>query len=256
MLEEYINKIICGDSKDVLKNLPECCVDLVFTSPPYNFNIEYDSYVDQVENNSYMSMLFPILDECYRVLKDDGRLVINIQPLFSKNFPTHHIISNYLMSKGMIWGGEILWEKNTYNCPCTCWGSWKSPSSPYLKYTWEFLEVFYKKDRKKIGNSNDIDITGEEFKLWTTAKWTIAPEKRMNDFGHPAMFPEELANRVLKLFSYKNDFVLDPFNGGGTTCVLAKRTGRRYLGIDISKDYCELARRRVANTPIYQNLFL
>ena len=116
-----------------------------------------------------------------------------MQPLFSDYIPSHHVISNYFMKKRLIWKGEILWEKNNYNCKYTAWGSWKSPSSPYLKYTWEFVEVFCKGQLKKAGKSADADIDADSFKDWVVAKWSIAPERRMREFDHPAMFPEELA---------------------------------------------------------------
>ena len=149
------------------------------------------------------------------------------------------------MKNKMIWKGEILWEKNNYNCKYTAWGSWKSPSSPYLKYTWEFIEIYCKGNLKKPGSRDKIDITAEEFKDWVVAKWSIAPERRMKEYGHPAMFPEELARRVLKLFSYQDDIILDPFNGAGTTTVVAKKNNRRYIGIDISEEYCEVAQVRI-----------
>jgi DNA modification methylase len=243
--KEYENKIICGDSYDVLRKLPDNCVDLIFTSPPYNFGLDYESNDDAHYWNNYFDKLFKIFDECIRVLKYGGRIVINIQPLFSDYIPTHHIISNYFMSKKLIWKGEIIWEKNNYNCKYTAWGSWKSPSSPYLKYTWEFLEIFAKGTLKKEGDSNKVDITADEFKKWVVAKWSIAPERNMKDYNHPAMFPEELALRVLKLFSFQNDLILDPFNGVGTTTYVAKILNRRYLGIDISKEYCEKAKKRI-----------
>jgi DNA modification methylase len=134
-----------------LRKLPDNCVDLIFTSPPYNFGLDYESNDDAHYWDNYFNKLFKIFDECIRVLKYGGRIVINIQPLFSDYIPTHHIISNYFMSKKLIWKGEIIWEKNNYNCKYTAWGSWKSPSSPYLKYTWEFLEVFAKGTLKKKG---------------------------------------------------------------------------------------------------------
>ena len=154
------------------------------------------------------------------------------------------------MAKKMIWRGEILWEKNNYNCKYTAWGSWKSPSNPYLKYTWEFLEIFckgsLKKESAKGENRENSDISADEFKKWVYAKWSIAPEREMAKYGHPAMFPQELAQRVLKLFSYQGDIVLDPFNGLGTTCLVAKKLQRNYIGIDFSKDYCLSAEKRLA----------
>jgi len=152
------------------------------------------------------------------------------------------------MNEKLIWKAEILWEKNNYNCKYTAWGSWKSPSNPYLKYTWEFIEIFSKGTLKKDGLGSDSDITADEFKKWVISKWSIAPERNMKEFNHPAMFPEELAYRVLKLFSFKGDVILDPFNGVGTTALVARKTGRRFLGIDISKEYCNSAQKRMKSS--------
>ncbi len=242
---QFRDKIICGDSKVILAQMPNNCVDLVFTSPPYNFGLDYSRSPDDFDWESYFGKLFEIFDECIRVLKYGGRIIVNIQPLFSDYIPSHHIISGHLLKKKMIWKGEILWEKNNYNCKYTAWGSWKSPSSPYLKYTWEFLEIFCKGSLKKFGSKDNIDISTDEFKKWVVGKWSIAPERHMKEHGHPAMFPEELVRRVIKLFSYQSDLILDPFNGAGTTTLCAKKANRRYLGIDVSQDYCDAAQRRL-----------
>ena len=172
-------------------------------------------------------------------------MCINVQPLFSDYMPTHHIISKQLLDLGLLWKSEILWEKNNYNCKYTAWGSWKSPSMPYMKYTWEFIEVFCKESHKKAGDSSNIDITGDEFKQWVYAKWSIAPERKMKKYDHPAMFPEQLVERLLKLFSYEGDVVLDPFIGAGTTAVSAYNLNRHYIGIDISEQYCKAAEARM-----------
>ena len=243
--EKYNDKIIAGDSEAVLKNIPDNCIDLVFTSPPYNFGLDYAENQDAHYWEDYFEKLFKVFGECIRVLKYGGRIIVNVQPLFSDYIPSHQIISNFFMEQKLIWKGEIIWEKNNYNCKYTAWGSWKSPSNPYLKYTWEFIEVFCKGDLKKPGLKDNIDICADEFKKWVVGKWSIAPERNMKEYGHPAMFPEELAARVLKLFSYQGDTILDPFNGVGTTTVVAKELKRKYLGIDISNKYCEAAERRL-----------
>jgi DNA modification methylase len=253
--KEFINKIICGDSEEVLKKLPNNCIDLILTSPPYNFGLGYDVTPDGINWNKYFDKLFAIFKECIRVLKFGGRIVVNVQPLFSDYIPIHHIISNFFMQNKLIWKGEILWEKHNYNCKYTAWGSWKSPSNPYLKYTWEFLEIFCKGDLKHKGRSDMIDITANEFKEWVYAKWDIAPERNMKKYDHPAMFPEELVRRVLKLFSFKGDIVLDPFNGVGTTTLVAKKLGRRYIGIDISPKYCETAMKRLKEAMCLDEFF-
>ena len=220
---QYENQIICGDSLEVLKNFPDNCVDWVLTSPPYNFRMDYAKTTDEDERSAYFSKLYAVFAECIRVVKYGGRIVMNVQPLYSDYIPTHHIISNFFLGEGLIWRAEILWEKNHYNCKTTAWGSWKSPSSPYMKYTWEFLEVFCKGDLKHSGDPDNADISADEFKKWVYGKWSIAPERAMNDkYGHPAMFPEELARRAMKMFSYKGDLILDPFNGAGTTTLVAK----------------------------------
>lgn len=239
------NVIICADSQEYLQTIPNESIDLIFTSPPYNFGMEYDNTNDSLCWSSYYGALSVIFRECERVLKHGGRIAVNVQPLYSEYARTHHYVANLLEEKGLIWRNEILWEKNHYNCKYTSWGSWKSPSSPYMKYTWEFIEVFSKGDIKMQGDKNNADISGDDFKKWVYGKWSIAPERRMKNFEHPAMFPEELARRVLQLFSFKGANVLDPFCGIGTTCVVAKKLDRNYIGIDISEEYCKKAQQRI-----------
>ena len=250
-IEKFTDKIICGDSKEVLRKIPTGSIDIIITSPPYNFGLEYknDEKNDAIHWDEYFKKIDIIWKECVRVLKPGGRLCLNVQPLFSDYIPTHHLMSKQLLNHGLIWKGEILWEKNNYNCKYTAWGSWKSPSMPYLKYTWEFVEVFSKDTHKKVGDSSRADITGDEFKKWVYAKWSIAPERKMKEYDHPAMFPKELATRLMKLFSYQGDIVLDPFNGAGTTTLCAAETGRKYIGIDTSSKYCKISERRIKEIP-------
>lgn len=243
--KKFINKIHCSDSLDIIKKFPDNCIDIVLTSPPYNFGINYENTNDVNIWEDYFNKLFNIFRECVRVLKDSGRIIINVQPMFSDYIPTHHLISNFFLKEGLIWKGEIIWEKNNYNCKYCTWGSWKSPSSPYLKYSWEFVEIFCKNSLKKEGDKNNVDIDSEEFKKWVYGKWSIAPERNMKKYKHDAMFPEELVKRLLKLFSYKNDIVLDPFNGAGTTTKVAKQLNRKFIGIDISEEYCKTAEDRL-----------
>ena len=252
-----VDKIICGNSENVLKEFPDNFVDIIITSPPYNFGLDYkdDKNKDAMYWQDYFGKLNRIWKESCRVLKPGGRFCVNVQPLFSDYMPTHHIISKQLLELGLLWKAEILWEKHNYNCKYTAWGSWKSPSMPYLKYTWEFIEVFCKESHKKEGGVDKIDITGDEFKKWVYAKWDIAPESNMKKYNHPAMFPEELVMRLLKLFSYRDDIVLDPFNGVGTTTLVAHKLRRRYIGIDISEQYCKTAEQRLKNEQKQRRLF-
>lgn len=246
-IKPFVNKIVCGDAGNVLTHIPGGSIDIIITSPPYNFGHSYarDPHDDTRQWNDYFSRLFGIWRECERILKPGGRIAVNIQPLFSDYVPTHHIVSSQLQELGLLWKAEILWEKNNYNAKYTAWGSWRSPSMPYLKYTWEFIEVFDKGTHKKSGRREDIDITVDEFKEWVIGKWTIPPEIRMKDYGHPAMFPEEIPRRLLKLFSYRNDIVVDPFNGAGTTTLVGWKNQRRFIGIEISPEYCQEALQRI-----------
>lgn len=253
--KKFINKIHCSDSLELIKKFPDNCIDIVLTSPPYNFGINYENTNDVNIWEDYFNKLFNIFRECIRVLKDNGRIIINVQPMFSDYIPTHHLISNFFLKEGLIWKGEIIWEKNNYNCKYCTWGSWKSPSSPYLKYSWEFVEIFCKNSLKKEGDKNNIDIGAEEFKKWVYGKWSIAPERNMKKYKHDAMFPEELVKRLLKLFSYKNDIVLDPFNGAGTTTKVAKQLNRKFIGIDISEEYCKTAEDRLRDCQTIEKEF-
>jgi DNA modification methylase len=251
-VEEYVNKILCGDAGALLCLLPDSSIDIIVTSPPYNFGHSYasDTHDDTQAWNDYFLRLFAVWKQCARILKPGGRIAVNIQPLFSDYIPTHHIVSSQLQQLGLLWKAEILWEKNNYNAKYTAWGSWRSPSMPYLKYTWEFIEVFDKGTHKKTGRKEDIDITVDEFKEWVIGKWSIPPETRMKDYSHPAMFPEEIPRRLLKLFSYQNDIVLDPFNGAGTTTLVAWKNRRRFIGIEISPEYCQEALGRINRSEI------
>lgn len=128
---EFLNRIIVGDSEEVLKGFPPNCIDLILTSPPYNFGLEYDTQKDGIDWKAYFKKLFAVFKECIRVLKYGGRIIVNVQPLFSDYIPIHHIISDFFIKNKLVWKGEILWDKHNYNCKYTAWGSWKS-SHPIL----------------------------------------------------------------------------------------------------------------------------
>lgn len=125
----------------------------------------------------------------------------------------------------------------------TAWGSWKSPSNPHIIPSWEYLLIFSKGKKKLDGNAKDIDITAEEFKEYSDGFWKISSEVKRN--GHPAPFPQELIYRLIKFYSYKNQTVLDMFGGTGTVAVVAMKTQRKFIHIDISEEYNKTAKERL-----------
>ena len=238
-----INEIINGNNIDILYDIDREFIDLIFTSPQYNFDIDYESTKDKIDYDLYLFKLFNVFQSCFRVLKSDGRFVINIQPNYRERQFTHVDIVKILDQIGFKWFGEIIWRKQNIK-KVTAWGSWKSPSCPYINNPYEYLFIFYKYHRKKQ-TKGVTDLTKEEFIEYVNGIWTIAPAKPTKELTCPAQFPEELAKRVIKLFTWKDDIVLDPFNGSGTTTYVANKLGRKYIGIDISNKYCDEALNRL-----------
>lgn len=246
-----IKDIICGDSREILKTIPDNSIDMVITSPPYNFDMDYDTHKDKDKWEIYLENTGQIWAECYRVLKPGGRMAINLQPDFYDRFPTHHYTTKQCLDLGFLWKCEMIWNKNHYNCPTRQFGSWKSPSSPCIKLSWEYIEVFCKDTIKKTGDKEKIDITREEFLEYIDGMWSFKPEHRGKKFGHPACFPEELPYRLMKMFSYIDDIILDPYNGVGTTTFVAHRLNRQYIGIDLSEEYCKTAKDRLKQIDLF-----
>lgn len=245
--------------------MPDECVHLAITSPPYNVGLEYDSHNDKMPYEEYLQWLTLFWSELYRVLVPGGRFALNIAPTSIKDFrPIHYHMARDLMRLGFIMRTEILWYKQTMRRR-TAWGSWKSPRNPHMVPSWEYVLVFSKGSWALEGNKADADITGEEFIKYSDAFWPIQPETRgrqpfLNSLypprrgrkapqqklnGHPAPFPEELIKRLIKFYSYRNNVILDPFGGIGTVATVAHRTGRHFVHIDLSKKYCTVAAQRV-----------
>jgi site-specific DNA-methyltransferase (adenine-specific) len=241
--EEWAGRIYCHTSEDMLQ-VPDNSVALAFTSPPYNTGKRYELDLNLSE---YLGLIRRVAAEVYRVLIPGGRYVINVANLGRKPYiPMHAYFYAIHTAAGFQPAGEIIWRKGQGASGNCAWGSWKSAKSPVLRDLHEYLLVFTKAvfGRPDKGIS---DITGEEFMEATLSVWEIAPE-RAKVVGHPAPFPVELAARVIKLYSYVNDVVLDPFCGSGTTCVAAKAGERNWVGYDIAPEYCELAMNRLAAT--------
>lgn len=239
--KELKTNIIYNQSSEIL-NEPDCSVDLIVTSPPYNVNIKYDNYNDNINFIKYKQYIIKIFTECYRVLKIGGRICINIANTYINSYiPMNSVYDNILSEIGFILRDEIIWFKNYVNCNSTAWGSFKSPSNPILRTNHEYIIVAYKIE-PKLQYKGISDLTNEEFKEYTKNEWVIQPSR--NNL-HPATFPEELPKRCIKLYSWIDAIILDPFCGSGTTCMIAKMLNRKYIGYDISKKYCNIAQNRI-----------
>jgi DNA modification methylase len=168
------------------------------------------------------------------------------------SIPTHSDIIQF-MTKNLhyIPMTIILWDKHQTSNRCA-WGSFQSPSSPSFPRSFEYIMIFAK-ETIKLQETGETDLTKEEFTKWSLGSWTISPEKNQKGIGHPAMFPVELPYRLIKMLSWKSGTVLDPFSGSGTTGVACKITGRKYIGIELSEDYCKIAENRIINEE--QDLF-
>lgn len=229
-----------------MKEVDDSSVHLIITSPPYNVDKEYDNHRDLMPLGDYLEMLRAVWKECKRVLVPGGRLCVNVANTGRKPYvPLNTHINGQLLSLGFLMRGEILWNKEASVGSSTAWGSWQSPSNPTLRDVHEYVLVFSKDDYQlKNGGDRDPDITRDEFLALTKSIWAF-PTVSASRIGHPAPFPEELPRRLLRLYSYPGNLVLDPFCGSGTTCIAAKRLGRQFIGYEISKQYCKLAQGRI-----------
>ncbi len=252
-LKEIENTIICDDVLAGLAKVPDNSVSVVWTSPPYNVRIDYGgNHNDNIPYADYLEWLKKIFTECKRVLRSGGRLIVNIdsptnrQEDRDKEYlrPIYADCINMMRSIDMKFMTEIMWYKQNVAGRKTAWGSYASPSQPNVRRVHEYILVWSKDQFNLTGNTFDIDITDEEFQQWSLSMWDVKPETR-NMGGHPVPFPEELTKRVIKLFSYRNDLILDPFSGSGTTASVAKRMGRRYVGIDNNPEFVKYSQDRL-----------
>ena len=243
-MNPLLNKIICGDVLEAMKKIPDNSIHLAITSPPYNVGKNYDNHNDKINYQEYLNWLEKVWIEIQRVLIPGGRFALNIAPTGIKDFvPIHHDFANQMRKIGMKFRTEIIWYKQTM-LKRTAWGSFKSPANPHIIPSWEYVLIFSKNGDRLDDSDKNADITKEEFMKFSDGMWYIPPETQRN--GHPAPFPEELIYRLIKFYSYKGNTVLDMFGGTGTVAVVAQKTGRNFIHIDISPEYCKTAENRLA----------
>lgn len=243
-LPEALQNRILYQSSEEMNQLPDECVHLMITSPPYNVSKEYDQDLSLKE---YLSMLNRVWKETFRVLVPGGRVCINVANLGRKPYiPLHTFIIEQMLSIGFLMRGEIIWDKAASASPSTAWGSWLSASNPVLRDVHEYILVFSKTGFRRPKGDRENTIQKEDFLEWTKSVWTFSAVQARK-IGHPAPFPVELPHRCIQLFSYKGDVVLDPFAGSGTTCLAAHQDSRIYIGYETNEAYCQLAEERIKN---------
>ena len=250
--EELHNIVINGDSRKL--PIPNNCVHLVVTSPPYNASKAYDEDLSLTE---YLGLLHEVFAECYRILAPGGRMVVNVANLGRKPYiPLASHINLIMHEIGFMHRGEVIWDKSASAGSSCAWGSFQSASNPCLRDIHEYMLMFSKGDYKLPRTKSEradgrIDTIGrDEFIQQTKSIWSFSTEsaRRVN---HPAPFPIELPKRCIEMFTFLGDVVFDPFLGSGTTAVAAKQAGRVYIGCDISEEYCEIAEQRLDSTEEY-----
>jgi len=236
----WADRIYC-QSATAMTPIPDNSVGLAFTSPPYNVGKDYD---DDMSLEAYLALIQQVASEVYRVLCPGGRYVVNIANLGRKPYiPLHAHFYTIHQAVGFLPMGEIIWRKAKGASGNCAWGSWQSAKAPRLRDIHEYLLVFTKEHFARP-DKGESDIGRDEFMAATLSIWEI-PAESAKRVGHPAPFPIALAERVIRLYSYMEDVVLDPFMGSGTTAVAAQKNQRHYVGFDIAEAYCALAATRL-----------
>ncbi len=242
ILPEYLDEIFCKSSEN-MEELPDNSVHLMVTSPPYNVGKEYDADFTLKE---YLEFLKRVWREVYRVMVPGGRVCINIANLGRKPYiPLHAFIAQDMADLGFLMRGEIIWNKAASASPSTAWGSWRSAANPTLRDVHEYILIFSKGtfSRKNLVKRENT-ISKEEFLEFTKSVWTFAAEPARK-VGHPAPFPVELPYRLIQLYTFAGEVVLDPFIGSGQTAIAALKTNRHYVGYEIEEEYVRLAEKRI-----------
>ena len=237
---EKFDVIYQHDSRD-MSHLPDDSIHLMITSPPYNVGKDYDADLSLSE---YKDLLQGVIQESYRVLVEGGRACVNIANLGrSPYIPLHAYVIEIAQECGFFMRGEIIWDKGASAGTSCAWGSWQSASNPTLRDVHEYILVFCKGTFKRhpikqntIGRDDFIENTKS---IW---RFHAVSAKKI---GHPAPFPIELPLRLIHLYSYEGDIVLDPFMGSGTTAKAAQETRRKYIGYEIEESYIKIAKKRL-----------
>lgn len=220
-------------------------IDLIVTSPPYNVDIKYNSHKDDLNYEEYLEFSEKWIRNCFKWSKSQARFLLNC-PLDKNKGGQQSVGADLtLIAKKVGWKyhSTIVWNEGNISRR-TAWGSWLSASAPFVIAPVELIIVFYKDSWKKTTGSGVSDISKKEFMDWTNGLWDFNGESKKR-IGHPAPFPRELPRRGIKLFSFVNDIIFDPFAGSGTTLIEAANNNRIGIGLEIDNKYCQLAKKRI-----------
>lgn len=260
-IENMLDQIHLGKCDDILPMIPSGSVDMVITSPPYNVSLgknkfkkdSYDEYEDNLPYDKYLEWMESVFKQCHRVLKHGGRICVNVGDGQNGKIPTHaDFIIRMRDNVGFLMITTIVWNKGQISNRCS-WGSYCSPINPSFPCPFEYIIVMAKETYSHEGKKEDIDVSAKEFQDNSLSLWDFSPETQMMDkFGHPAVFPEMMPRKLMKQLTYKNDVILDPFSGSGTTCCVAKELKRRFIGIEMSKKYWSESLNRLSNVIVPQ----
>ena len=239
---DQLNRIYNSTSESMFQ-IPDNSVHLMVTSPPYNVGKEYDEDLTLAE---YLLFLKNVWREVKRVLIPGGRACINVANLGRKPYiPLHAFILRDMLELGFLMRGEIIWNKAASASASTAWGSWLSATNPTLRDVHEYILVFSKSTYKRQNpDKKESTILRDEFLECSKSIWTF-PAESAKKIGHPAPFPLELPRRLILLYSFAGDVILDPFMGSGQTAIASLATGRHYLGYEIDQEYLSLAEERI-----------
>ena len=261
MIGPTVHKLINGDSR-CMSLIPDCSVQLIVTSPPYWQLKDYGSD-EQIGFNDtyeqYINSLNLVWSECYRVLSNGCRLCINVGDQFARSvyygrykvIPIHSEIIRFCETIGFDYMGSIVWQKPT-NMHTTggqkVMGSYPYPRNGIVKFDFEHILLF-----KKLGNAPLVNnsvrkqsvLTDEEWQRYFSSHWTFGGARQDR---HIAVFPEELPKRLIKMYSFVGDTVLDPFIGSGTTALAARNLGRNSIGYEINSNFLDYYREKVTKT--------
>lgn len=238
---EVLDSHFC-QSSERMQQLPDNSVHLMITSPPYNVSKEYD---DELSLSEYRALLRRVWQETFRVLVNGGRACINVANLGRKPYiPLHSYIIEDMQDIGYFMRGEIIWNKGSSASPSTAWGTWKSAKNPVLRDVHEYILVFCKGNYSRQATDKQSDISRDEFLDYTKSIWDFSAVSAKS-IGHPAPFPIELPLRLIKLYSFVGDVILDPFLGSGSSSLAAVKAKRHFVGYDLNQEYIELAKSRI-----------